>query len=111
MHRSFFSTTANDAVLRPMDVYTNTITPETHAQLKAKFTACNLVCTEGMPMTKFAPSLDSYESLGVNVGKTHRNGQGFKIFAAMLANCLRIAQISRYQKGYHSGRNFNEDGK
>ena len=46
-------------------------------------------------------SLDSYESLGANVEKTHRNEQGFKIFAAIMANCLRIAQTSRYQKGDH----------
>ena len=44
MHRSFFSTKiANVAVLGPMNVYTNVITPETHAQLKAKFTSSNLV--------------------------------------------------------------------
>jgi len=46
-------------------------------------------------------SLDSYESLGDNVEKTHRNEQGFEIFAAIMANYLRIAQTSRYQKGDH----------
>ena len=47
-------------------------------------------------------SLDSYELLGANVEKTHRNEQGFKIFAAILkGQCLHIAQTSRSQKGDH----------
>ena len=72
----FSTKITNVALLGPMDVYTNVIHQKRMPQLKAKFTACNLVCTEAMPMTKFAPRLDSYESLGVNVGKTHRNEQG-----------------------------------
>ena len=80
-----------------MDKFSNQLTPELPEQLQAKFVACNLVCTEALAITKFSPILRSYEILGVNVGYTHRNDQGFKIFCAIMANCLRLAQVDRYK--------------
>ena len=64
-------------VVGAIDKCFNQLTPE---QLQAKFVQCNLVCTEALAITKFSPILRSYEILGVNVGYTHRNDQGFKIF-------------------------------
>ena len=66
-----------------MEKYSNQLTPE---QLQAKFVLVS-------------PILRSYEILGVNVGYTHRNDQGFKIFCAIMANCLRLAQVDRYKNG------------
>jgi len=86
-------------VVGPMDKFSNQLTAELSEQLQAKFVACNLVCTEGLAITKFSPILRSYEILGVNVGSTHRNDQGFKIFCAIMANCLRLAQVDRYKNG------------
>ena len=54
----------NVATPGPINKYTNQLTKELSEQLKAKFTACNLVCTEGLATTKITPILDSYESLG-----------------------------------------------
>ena len=82
-----------------MEKNSNKLTPELPEQLQAKFVACNLVCTEAMAITKFSPILRSYEILGVNVGYTHRNDQGFKIFCAIMANCLRLAQADRSTNG------------
>ena len=86
----FSTKITNVAVLGPMDVYTNVIHQKRMPQLKAKFTACNLVCTEAMPMTKFAPSLDSYESLGVNVGKNASKWTGVQDI------CCYAGQLSPY---------------
>ena len=82
-----------------MDKFSNQLTAELSKQLQAKFVACNLVCTEALAITKFSPILRSYEILGVNVGYTHRNDQGFKIFCAIMANCLRLAQFNRNKNG------------
>jgi len=76
--------------------------------VKAKFVDCNLVCTEGLPMSTFPAILNSYEAVGVNVGQTHRNERGFKIFCAVMANCIRIAQVTRFQKGDHFTLNLDK---
>ena len=70
----------NVQVVGPMDSFTNQLTPELREQVKAKFVACNLVCTEGLPMNTFPAILHSYEAVGVNVGQTHRNERGFNFF-------------------------------
>lgn len=88
----------NVQVVGPMDSFTNQLTPELREQVKAKFVACNLVCTEGLPMNTFPAILHSYEAVGVNVGQTHRNEQSFKIFCAIMANCIRIAQVTRFSE-------------
>ena len=82
-----------------MEKKSNKLTPEQPEQLQAKFVACNLVCTEAMAITKFSPILRSYEILGVNFGYTPHNDQGFKIFCAIMANCLRLAQADRSTNG------------
>ena len=76
------------------------LTAKLSKQLHVKFVACNLVCTELMAVTKFKPILQSFKILGVDLGETHRNQQGFKIFCVITANFLRLAQITRYTNGY-----------
>ena len=53
----------------------------------------------------FSTIVDSYESLGINVGKTYRND--FKIFCAIIANCIRNIQMSQYQKVEHFNLNLD----
>jgi hypothetical protein len=82
-----------------MEKFSNQLTAELPEQLQAKFVACNLVCTEALSITKFSPILRRYENSVINVGYTHRNEQRFKIFCAIMANCLRLAQVDRYKNG------------
>ena len=51
-------------------------------ELCAKFVAANLVCTEAMAGEKFEPILQSYELLGVPVGSTHQNLQGYVLITS-----------------------------
>ena len=88
----------NVQVVGPMDSFTNQLAPELREQVKAKFVACNLVCTEGLPMNTFPAILHRYEAVGVNVGQTHRNERGFNFFCAIMANCIRIAQVTRFSE-------------
>ena len=47
------------------------------------FFAANLVCTtEAMSGEKFEPILQSYELLGVPVGSTHQNLQGYVLITS-----------------------------
>ena len=50
-----------------------------------QFFATNLVCTEAIAGETFEPILQSYKLLGVPVGSTHQNLQGFNMFSSLLA--------------------------
>jgi len=86
-------------VVGPMEKNSNQLAAALPEQLQAKFVACNLVSTEALAITNFSPILRSYQILGVNVGYAHRNVQGLKIFCAIMANCLGLAQVDRYKNG------------
>ena len=78
----------SNSVAPEVETWSSKISKSSNAELKTKFVASNLCGTEGFADKKFRPILDAFESVGAQVGTTHRNKRGCALFQAVQADLI-----------------------
>ena len=73
-------------IIPEVKTWANKLPASTNEELRCKFIAANIVATENLPSSKFAPILTGFKMVGAVVGTTHRNCQGFNMLAAIEAD-------------------------